>query len=261
MYEDTTKIFEGMKLGTKIRIVSSKGKKAVRSYFSPLYLNGAKSQVFYTCMDEAKDWYYCGSGVFHEKTLIKLMEIEPSIPFEIKGIEGANFAIKGANNIAKEVYQYFDAEILRSIKISDINRLLNVNPIPEKSYHVYGRSDELLRDGTMAKPGTSVKNTAFEYSYRNSRCRGEVIDAVFTDMHYMIASASNYAVPRAVSYCFGEVTKDHRVNMKRMFFDSNGYIPNNPWKTRIRVIAYIVPDNFNYMKLIGGMYMLIPKKR
>ena len=261
MYRNETSIFDGMKVGTMIRLVSSKRKRAKRSYFSPIYLNGASSQVFHTCMDDAKDWYYCGSRLYHEKTLVKLMEAEPTIPFELNGVEGANFAIREANNIIREVYQYFDAEILRSVKIEDINKLLNINPIPEKSYHVYGRSDELLRDGTRAKPGTRVKNTAFEYSYRNARCRGAILDLVFTNMYYMIASASDYAVPQAVLYCLGEVTRDHRVDMKQMLFDANGYIPRGPWKTKLRAVAYIRPDNFNYMKLRNGMYMLSSNTR
>lgn len=261
MNKDTAQIFENMKPGTMIKLVSSKGRKKARSYFSPIYLNGAGSQIFHTCMDDAKEWYYCGSGKYNDKTLIKLIETEPSIPFMLNGIEGANFAIKEANNIVREVYQYFDAQILRNIKIEDINKLLNVNPIPEKSYHVYGRHDELLRDGTRAKPGTSVKNTAYSYSYRKARCRTEVMDVVFTNMNYMIASTSEHALPQAVRYCFGEVTRDNRVDLQKMLFDSNGYIPKGPYRTRLRAVAYIIPEKFGNMKLRGGRYMLIPNTR
>ena len=261
MYKDTMSIFENMKPGTIVRLVSSKGKKIRRSYFSPVYLNGVGSQVFHTCMDGAKDWYYCGSGTHNGKTLVKLIEREPSILFMLNGMEGANFGVQEANNIIKAVYKYFDTEIIRNIKIEDINKLLNIVSLPDKSYHVYGRKDELLRDGSKAKPGTSAKNTAYMYSHRKARCRPEIKDVVFTNMYYMIASESDYAIPQVVNYCLGEVTKDNRINMQRMLFNSNGCASKNVWETRLRAVAYINPAKFSYMKLISGMYMLIPNTR
>lgn len=259
MNEKGTNIFDNMKLGTMIRLVSSKGRKKERRIISFEYLNGVQNQLFFSCIKEATDWFFCGSGFYEGKTLVKLMEAEPYISFLLNGSEGATNGPQEANNIIRNVYQFFDTTILRSIKATDVNRLLNVDPFPNSSCHVFGRYEELLRDGSKVQPGRSIKNTAYSYSYRNARCNKEVLDAVFSKAPYMLASTSNYAIPQFVNYCIGEVSKDGKVNMNRMLFNSNGCTLREPLETRLRAIAYINPDDFDKIKLNSGMYMLVPK--
>ena len=64
MNEKGTNIFDNMKLGTMIRLVSSKGRKKERRIISFEYLNGVQNQLFFSCIKEATDWFFCGSGFY-----------------------------------------------------------------------------------------------------------------------------------------------------------------------------------------------------
>lgn len=241
-------------------VIKSEVPRKKRDYISYKHRNGKEDQLISLGdLDDAIDWVFIGINFVGEKKFLKCVEKDPIMSLEFRGAAACFYGEKELSNIARHWFNQKGIKYPRSIRVDDVNILLDVERKPSNRWYTFKNGDyspESFIKHRAAYEGLRVRHSAYSYN-KTELPMSPASDIIFIDKPYWLASRTVCVEKSCAYFGLGEVTKDGLVNMGHSFFKSTGEILGGSNTAYVRSVVYIDPELFSLMKLNSGAFRLM----